>query len=123
MFRFTSALLALALSLSAATAAPAANATANAAMKRAPFQINIGKTPNENVAWVAHDNKCTRVHVSNLDENPCDGHHFSLHGEDGFMMAGCGGPLYIVQNGNFWAGCRVLNEKDKCSVHTEWQCN
>ncbi|KZV96930.1 hypothetical protein EXIGLDRAFT_747336 [Exidia glandulosa HHB12029] len=121
MLNFTSALLALALVLGAATAAPASNATTGGLVKKSPFAINLGNTQNQNVAWVLGDDKCSRVVLSDMPDNPC-GHEFSLHGQSGFVLQGCGGPQWITQNGNFWAGCTGKSEKDKCDVHTTATC-
>jgi hypothetical protein len=122
-------------------------ATASSIAARAqPFGINIGATeprsahgsvPGFTVVWVSGQDKCQHTSLAvvgmtmaistssnnlQVGNNPC-GIKFSLNGQSWFTLEGCGGPIWINQNGNFWANCAPLSEDDgSCVVHSEYHC-
>ncbi|EJD46437.1 hypothetical protein AURDEDRAFT_164670 [Auricularia subglabra TFB-10046 SS5] len=96
-------------------------AAANGTLNARGLHINFGETSSSEVVWASGDSKCSAIVLTSRGLNPC-GRKFSLHGIGGLTLEGCGGGLWINQNGKFYEGCTPFSEADACGVHTEWTC-
>ncbi|EJD37688.1 hypothetical protein AURDEDRAFT_173203 [Auricularia subglabra TFB-10046 SS5] len=85
------------------------------------LRIQFGETNNAEVVWAFGDSQCAAVVLTSKGLNPC-GRPFSLHGVGGLTLEGCGGGLWVNQNGGFYESCAPFSEPDFCGVHTEWTC-
>ncbi|TFL02594.1 hypothetical protein BDV98DRAFT_592260 [Pterulicium gracile] len=94
--------------LVSASPAATANTTAPGEAKQLapPFEINIefnSATGNE-VAWIAGQSKCNNVVLGPSNTNWC-GRRFTLGGLTTLTAEGCGGGLWVYQNGQCYANC------------------
>ncbi|KAH8147894.1 uncharacterized protein LAJ45_07995 [Morchella importuna] len=79
-----------------------------------------------NVAWTTGTsdpcNQDTKF-LSTFPANPC-GHSFQLGNDAGLTLEGCGGPLWINQNGRFKDNCVSAENLDKpCGSGSFWSGN
>jgi hypothetical protein len=79
-------------------------ASANAAIVIGVQERNDGS--KRNIAWLKGTDACAGALLSVQPANPC-GHVFSTGGVSGLTLEGCGGPLWVNQNGNFNANCHA----------------
>ncbi|EJD37683.1 hypothetical protein AURDEDRAFT_173199 [Auricularia subglabra TFB-10046 SS5] len=98
----------------------AANRTLHG-LKARGLRIQFGESSNSEVVWAFGDSQCGATVLTSKGLNPC-GRQFSLHGVGGLTLEGCGGDLWINQNGGFYESCVPFSEPDSCGVHTEWTC-
>ncbi|EJD39029.1 hypothetical protein AURDEDRAFT_171826 [Auricularia subglabra TFB-10046 SS5] len=90
-------------------------------LKARGLRINWGQSSNSEVVWAAGDSQCNAVVLSPRGLDPCS-RPFSLHGISGLTLEGCGGALWINQNGQFYEDCVPFSEPDACGVHTKQTC-
>jgi hypothetical protein len=58
-----------------------------------------------NIAWTYGQSQCTFEFLSYGGQNPCTQQFALTDGEEGFQLAGCGGPLWMTEWGNWYSNC------------------
>ncbi|KAJ7153024.1 hypothetical protein C8R43DRAFT_1235540 [Mycena crocata] len=111
-------------------AGPLGNLSVNSTFANLPA-INIGTvsgligvSDGSTVAWVSGDNRCESSIVQEGSGNFC-GIGFTLQVLPGrFDFEGCGGPVWVNQNGAFYANCQPFSESTGCfgTVKTTFTC-
>ncbi|KAI5856547.1 hypothetical protein BZA05DRAFT_442222 [Tricharina praecox] len=78
-----------------------------------------------NLAWLVGTDACAAEFLSVVPASPC-GRVFATGGYTGLTLEGCGGPLWLNQNGNFNANCKADNSYSKIcnsgTVQKTYQC-
>ncbi|EJD39024.1 hypothetical protein AURDEDRAFT_171821 [Auricularia subglabra TFB-10046 SS5] len=90
-------------------------------LKARGLRINWGQASNSEVVWAAGDSQCSAVVLSPRGLFPCS-RPFSLHGVTSLTLEGCGGAVWINQNGQFYEDCVPFSEPDGCGMHTKQTC-
>ncbi|KAJ7577461.1 hypothetical protein C8J56DRAFT_899095 [Mycena floridula] len=88
-------------------------------------EINLGAiaSTGDMVAWVSGHDRCTKHEVIGPSNTNFCGRTFSLNGQSGLTVEGCGGPLWIDLNHQFYGNCGTFIEDDLCGIHTEYHCD
>lgn len=103
------------LLISAATLVPTISA----------ISLTIGVVDNngfkQNLAWITGQDACsTAALLSTSPANPC-GHGFTIGSDSGFMLNGCGGPMWTTKGGKHQANCGKAENSQPFACNDRWK--
>lgn len=76
-----------------------------------------------NLAWLKGQNPCDHAAFLSVEpDNFCE-RVFTTGGYSGLQVAGCGGPLWLVEDGDFSSNCKGAQNFNRVCNGAEWSGN